>query len=82
VRDGDAAADAGRAEPLALEQAVEQAALIELEAWRRGPANSASSAFLPDAFTQAKRVWTEQIGDFHFHQRLAAGPTAAREGAL
>ena len=30
VRDGDAAADSGRAQPLALEQAVEQAPFVEL----------------------------------------------------
>ena len=31
VRDRDAAADSGRAQPLALEQAIEQATLVELE---------------------------------------------------
>jgi len=59
VRDGDAAADAGRAEPLAFQQAVEEAAFVELEEAGGLAGELGQECFLAGRFhTGQDGVWT------------------------
>src|SRR3954468_6325434 len=59
VRDGDAAADAGRAEPLALQQTVEQATLVEAVKLRRFGGQLGQQGLLAGRlYTGQNGVWT------------------------
>jgi len=67
VRNGDAAADAGRAQALALQQAVEQTALVELQHGRAAGRQFGQQRFLARRLHAGQNgVRTgQQIGNFH-----------------
>src|SRR5215216_6010449 len=67
VRDGDAAADAGRAQPLTLQEAVEQATLVELQHGSGAGRQLCQQSLLAGRFNAGQNgVRTgQQIGNFH-----------------
>src|SRR6266851_2958274 len=67
VRDGDTAADPGRTQSFALEQTVEQAALVEREDSGGAARQLGQQSFLPGRLQARQNGFRadQQIGDFH-----------------
>src|SRR6478736_3422778 len=80
MRNGDAAADSGRTETLALEQAVEQATLIELEKSGVTTGQLCQQGFLPGRL-QVRQNGVgagQQIADFHNDTNRLTGANQPR----